>query len=145
MTATLDKKQKEIVAEIPSVSDFSSIYFYTVSSGDDHAYMMILDRVVGLNDTVLADWLNITTRTLRNYKNNNELVLKDNLKEHIILIIALYKHGVEVFETNEKFEQWLATENLLLDHKKPVAFLDTISGIRFIDNRLTALEYGENV
>lgn len=144
-TLALNKRQRSIIDEIPSVSDFSNIYFYTINSDLDTEYISILERIIGLNDKVLSKWLNITPRTFRNYKNNPQLVLKDNIKEHIILILSLYKHGLEVFENVENFEIWLAKKNHLLDNRAPIDFLETISGIKFIDNRLTAMEYGENV
>jgi uncharacterized protein (DUF2384 family) len=53
-------------------------------------------------------------------------------------------HGIEVFGTKEKFEQWLNTENFFFDKKSPVSFLNTVTGIRFVNDRLTAIEYGDN-
>ena len=106
---------------------------------------MLLDSIIGLNDSVLSDWLNITPRTYRNYKQNTDVVLKGNVKEHIVLLLSLYKHGVEVFGNTPDFEHWLTEKNRLLDNEAPYSFLTTVSGIKFIDNRLTALEYGENV
>jgi uncharacterized protein (DUF2384 family) len=144
-TTYLDRNQQKIMDELPMVNDLSGIYFYTARSKSDADYIALLDGFIGLNDQVLSKWLNITTRTFRNYKSNRALVLKDNIKEHIILILSLYKHGTEVFDTVENFEQWLSEKNYLLDNRAPADFLGTISGIRFIDNRLTALEYGENV
>lgn len=142
---TLNKKQRKIIEEIPLVDDFSNVYFYTLKSKLDADYIKILDQIIGLNDSVLARWLNITPRTLRNYKNHPELVLKDTIKEHIILILSLYKHGIEVFDSVEKFELWLSKENYFLNNRAPMDFLETISGLKFIDNRLTAIEFGENV
>lgn len=144
-TATLNKNQKKIIEEIPSLNDFSKIYFYTVQSKFDNDFVKTLDSVIGLNDDILSNWLNITPKTFRNYKKNADLVLKGNIKEHIVLILSLYKHGIEVFGSTVDFEKWLSAENRLLDNEAPSKFLDTVSGIKFIDNRLTALEYGENV
>lgn len=144
-TALLNSRQKRIIEEIPSVGDFSNVYFYTVKSNVDAEFIAILDRIIGLNDTILSKWLNITPRTFRNYKNNDKLVLKDNIKEHIILILSLYKHGIAVFGSVKDFEFWLSQKNYLLDNRAPGDFLETISGIKFIDNRLTAMEFGENV
>ena len=144
-TLSLNNRQKKIIEEIPSVGDFSNVYFYTATAKFDVEFISILDRIIGLSDIILSKWLNITPRTFRNYKNNSELILKDNTKEHIILILSLYKHGVEVFDNVESFEQWLSRKNYLLDNRAPVDFLGTISGIRLIDNRLTAIEFGENV
>jgi len=145
VTGTLDRKQERIIAGIPSVSDFSGIYFYTINNKSNHELVMLLDSIIGLNDSVLSDWLNITPRTYRNYKQNTDVVLKGNVKEHIVLLLSLYKHGVEVFGNTADFEHWLTEKNRLLDNEAPYSFLTTVSGIKFIDNRLTALEYGENV
>lgn len=144
-TALLNSRQRKIIEEIPAVGDFSNVYFYTVKSNEDPEFIAILDRIIGLNDTILSKWLNITPRTFRNYKSNEKLVLKDNIKEHIILILSLYKHGIEVFGNVKDFELWLSQKNYLLDNRAPGDFLETISGIKFIDNRLTAMEFGENV
>lgn len=141
----LNKKQQKIIEEIPAVGDSSLVYFYTTKSKFDTELIKLLDKIIGLNDTILSKWLNITPRTWRNYKNNTDLVLKDNIKEHIILILSLYKHGTEVFDDVMNFELWLSKKNYFLDHKAPSDFLETISGIKFIDNRLTAMEFGENV
>lgn len=127
------------------VGDYSNVYFYTFKSKSDFEFISIFDRVVGLSDIVLSKWLNITPRTFRNYKNNIDLVLRGSIKEHIILILSLYKHGVEVFDNVDNFEKWLSEKNTLLDYRTPSDFLETTSGIKFIDNRLTAMEYGENV
>jgi uncharacterized protein (DUF2384 family) len=60
-------------------------------------------------------------------------------------LLSLMQHGIEVFGSKSDFDQWLATENFFLDGKEPNSFLNTIAGVRFIDDRLTAMEYGDNV
>ena len=62
-----------------------------------------------------------------------------------MLLISLLEHGIDVFDTTENFDKWLLTENFYLDNNPPKDFLDTITGIKFIDDRLTAMEYGDNV
>ncbi|MBS7332778.1 antitoxin Xre/MbcA/ParS toxin-binding domain-containing protein [Faecalibacter bovis] len=143
--ATIElKRRKKIINELPEVNDFTNVYFYVNHYNVDQEYIKLLDELSGLKDEIISKWLNITTRTYRNYKTKN-VSLKDNTKEHLVLILSLYKHGLEVFNTKEEFEQWLTTPNFLLDHKAPMEFLDTVSGLKFIDNRLTAIEFGENV
>ncbi len=139
-----NKEYKSIMEELPVVNEPGSVYFYLSQKNVDNTYIELMDELVSLNDTVIADWLNVTPRTLRNYR-SKDVTLKDNTKEHIISILSLFKHGISVFGTAELFEQWLSAPNFLLDEKKPLEFLDTISGIRLIDNRLTAMEFGENV
>jgi uncharacterized protein (DUF2384 family) len=130
--------------ELPAVRDFSAMYFYMRSHSQDGAFVQLLDQLIGISDKLLAQWLNVTPKTYRSYRSNPNLILKDAIKEHIALLLSLYKHGIAVFGQKESFEKWLTTTNPLLDGQAPEGFLDTITGIQFIDNRLTAMEYGEN-
>ena len=56
----------------------------------------------------------------------------------------LFKHGIEVFGTKENFTNWLEKENFFFDKKAPIEFTKTNIGIKFIDDRLTGIEYGDN-
>ncbi|WP_245826382.1 MbcA/ParS/Xre antitoxin family protein [Spirosoma rigui] len=44
-----------------------------------------------------------------------------------------------------EFDQWLNRKNFFFDNKSPNSFLNTVTGVRFVDDRLTALEHGDNV
>ena len=144
MNVVLDKKTKESIKDIPEIGDLTKIFFYVNNHNVNSQYLNILKELTNLKDDILSNWLNINTRTFRNYRKSN-IVLKDNTKEHIVLLISLYKHGIEVFDSIENFDKWLTTENFLLDKKAPMEFLDTVSGLKFIDDKLTAIEYGDNV
>lgn len=144
MNVVLDKKTKESIKDIPEIGDLTKIFFYVNNHNVNSQYLNILKELTNLKDDILSNWLNINTRTFRNYR-KSDIVLKDNTKEHIVLLISLYKHGIEVFDSIENFDKWLTTENFLLDKKAPMDFLDTVSGLKFIDDKLTAIEYGDNV
>ena len=144
MNVVLDKKTKESIKDIPEIGDLTKIFFYVNNHNVNSQYLNILKELTNLKDDILSNWLNINTRTFRNYR-KSDIALKDNTKEHIVLLISLYKHGIEVFDSIENFDKWLTTENFLLDKKAPMEFLDTVSGLKFIDDKLTALEYGDNV
>lgn len=137
------KEYQRVERELPSVNEPMSMYLY-LNKPASNPIIKILDDLIGLNDEVISKWLNITTRTFRNYK-TKETEIKENTKEHIVSILSLYKHGMEVFDSKNEFENWLTLKNTFLDNQAPMDFMDTISGIQFIDNRLTAMEFGENV
>ncbi len=134
---------KDIARDLPMVNESAAMYHYTTKMNIGTSYIKVLDKVVTLTDDVISRWLNITPRTFRNYK-TKDVLLKDNTREHVVFLLSLYKHGIEVFESKDKFEKWLMQENFFLDQKAPMDFLETISGIRLIDGRLTAMEFGEN-
>ena len=106
--------------------------------------VQVLKNYIQLEDETLSDWLNVSVKTFRNYK-KTDAELKENIKEQIILLISLFKHGKEVFGTTDQFIDWMKIDNPFLDYSKPIDYLNTITGIRFINDRLTAIEYGDNV
>ncbi|MEO6980176.1 MAG: MbcA/ParS/Xre antitoxin family protein [Mucilaginibacter sp.] len=57
----------------------------------------------------------------------------------------LLKHGIEVLGTEEEFIKWLNAINFFFDKKAPIEFINTDKGVKFIDDRLTGIEYGDNV
>jgi uncharacterized protein (DUF2384 family) len=132
------------IAEIPEIGNFTKILFYLRNNNINWKYFNYLKEITTLSDEIISAWLNINSKTLRAYR-KPESVSKENIKEHLVLLISLYEHGIEVFETKENFDKWLLTNNYFLDNKPPKDFLDTVSGIKFIDDQLTAIEYGDNV
>jgi len=107
-------------------------------------YLTSLKGLSGLKDETLSASLNLNIKTFRNYK-MTPLPLKPHLQEHVFALLALYRHGISVFGTHEQFNKWMDKPNYFFDDDSPVNFLTTISGILFVDNRLTAMEYGDNV
>ena len=132
------------IAEIPEIGNFTKILFYLRNNNINWKYFNYFKEITTLSDEIISAWLNINPKTLRAYR-KPESVSKENIKEHLVLLISLYEHGIDVFETKENFDKWLLTNNYFLDNKSPKDFLDTVTGIKFIDDQLTAIEYGDNV
>ena len=106
--------------------------------------MQTLKESTQFNDEVLSNWLNISVKTFRSYK-KPEQEINATIKEHVLLLLSLIQHGKKVFGSMQKFEEWLKKENFYFNAKAPIEYLNTITGIRFIDDRLTAMEYGDNI
>lgn len=135
--------EKESLKNIPSKVDTSEILKLVKSDGEPRGYFSILKHLTNEDDEKISGWLNISVKTFRNHKKRNKAI-KPLLMEHAIMLISLFKHGIDIFGNQFQFRQWLEKENFYFDRKAPIRFIDTISGIQFIDNRLTALEYGDN-
>ena len=108
------------------------------------SYMAKLKESAALQDEIISDLLNISVRTFRNYK-KPESRFKDNIKEKVILLLSLFEHGNDIFGSSEEFYNWLNSENFFFDDTIPITFLNTVTGIRYVDDRLTAMEYGDNI
>lgn len=137
-------KYDRVLKSVPNRISDSEILNLLQTNDINWEYIDTIKEMTDLNDEVISLWLNISVRSFRSYRQSNSR-LKENLKEHIIVLLSLIKHGIQVFGSKDGFDQWLTTENFFLDSKTPVAFLNTVTGIRFIDDRLTAMEFGDNV
>lgn len=107
-------------------------------------YLSDLKEMSGLKDETLSDSLNMNIKTFRSYK-MTPLPMKPHLQEHVFAMLSLYQHGIQIFGSYKKFNEWMEKTNFFFDNDKPISFLTTISGIKHIDNRLTAMQYGDNV
>ncbi len=141
---TTASKHKNILSNVPDKMSDIEILNMLQTGKISWEYIDTIKELTNLNDETISVWLNVSTRSFRSYRQTN-VKLKESIKEHIIVLLSLIKHGIRVFGSKERFDKWLTSENFFLDCKAPVVFLNTITGIRFIDDRLTAMEYGDNV
>ena len=116
-----------------------------MANKDGKKYFDSLKVYTQANDKEISNWLGLSERTYGTYKRARSVEFKPQLQEHILMILALLKHGKEVFGTFEQFKLWLDAKNIFFDKKAPIEFLTTASGLKFVDDRLTAMEYGDNV
>lgn len=133
-----------LLKTIPSRVDAGKTLGIIKSGNVGPQHLQALKSLTSFNDEKISDWLDISVKTYRLYKKPHT-VIKERIKEHAVMALSLIKHGLEVFGTRENFISWMETENFFFDKKAPIEFMDTNSGIKFIDDRLTALAYGDNV
>lgn len=136
--------ESAIINEVPRQINDSEILYFLHNKDINWQYVNAIKSLTEFNDNIISDWLNLSVKTFREYRKPNS-IFKENVKEHVLLLLALIKHGIEVFGSPKTFENWLNTKNFYFDNEKPETFLNTVTGIKFIDDRLTAMEYGDNV
>ncbi len=109
----------------------------------DKSYLQDIKDISNLPDGTLSQLLDVTAKTFKTYLTGKS-IFKESIQEQILLLLNLYKHGFHVFSSEVNFQQWLERPNFYLDQKRPLDFLVSKSGISFIDDQLTAIQYGEN-
>jgi|WetSurMetagenome_2_1015567.scaffolds.fasta_scaffold168931_3 hypothetical protein len=138
------KDYKEVdLQDIPLRLSEPEVVYALRNRDVDGCYLMSLKDQGGVSGEALSRWLHITPKTLRSYM-KLESPLGENLKEQVLLLASLFRHGAEVFASPEGFIRWLHAPNFYLDGSAPETFLNTVSGIRFVDDRLYGLEFGDN-
>jgi len=111
------------------------------SSAPNH--IQYLKKNTGATDDTIAYWLNVNVKTYRSYR-GADVSLKPDIKEHLIILAAIVRHGTQVFGSGHAFGQWLHADNFMLGGQKPSDLLNTNSGVRMVDDRLTGMEFGDN-
>jgi hypothetical protein len=133
MARTENLNENVILESVPKNINDSEILHLLYSADINWQYLSALKNYTDFKDDTISDWLNISVKTFREYKKP-----QSSFKEII-------RHGVDVFGSVKEFDLWLNQENFFFDNKAPISYMNTITGIRYIDDRLTALEYGDNV
>ena len=94
-------------------------------------------------DDMIAYWLNVNVKTYRGYR-DGKADLRPDVIEHLVMLTSLARHGELIFGDGGSFGQWLTTDNFMLGQRRPADLLNTNSGVRLVDDRLTGMEYGDN-
>ena len=102
------------------------------------------EKMLAFSSFTLPEWstiLHLTPRSLQRYKQQKQTF--DPLQsEKIIQIILLFKKGISVFGTKEKFDTWLNSNIVSLGGIKPKEVLDSAFGIEWIKEELGRIEHG---
>lgn len=139
-----EKKIGVLIDKIPARINPAQTLKIIHNSQIDARHIVAIKELSSLSDADISYCLNFNVKTFRKYR-DEKTPMSPNLKEHTVMLLALMKHGLELFGTGEKFSTWLKTENFFFDKRPPLEYLDKISGILFVDDRLTAMEFGDNV
>lgn len=107
-------------------------------------YVIIDDNI---NSTILDETKIVKTGTFVGItKEDSQKAIKilNNTNEFNELQNNLYKLGEEVFGDKKYFTQWLNSENFYFDNKKPIEWTNSMEGLKFINDRLIGMQYGDN-
>jgi uncharacterized protein (DUF2384 family) len=145
---TAEKTLKEIPSKVEPNETLRLVHRFDSFSVAKRAtemmkYFSLLKLLSKAEDKEISQWLDLSEKTYRTHKTTGK-VTRPLLQEHIVTLLSLFKHGRKIFGSPERFKDWLNKENFHFNKKAPITFIDTISGIKFIDDRLTGLEYGDN-
>ena len=133
-----------LLKDVPGHINDSEILNLLYTREVNWQHVNAIKTLTDFNDGVISDWLNVSVKTFREYK-KPPTSFKENVKEQVLLLLSLIKHGIDVFGSVKEFDQWLNRNNFYFDNKAPNDYLNTVTGVKFVDDRLTAMEYGDNV
>ncbi|WP_461042262.1 type II RES/Xre toxin-antitoxin system antitoxin [Spirosoma harenae] len=97
--------------------------------------------LAGLTDREMARVLNLSERTLHRIQPSARL--DSNASERLLLLEALIRHGLDVFdERPEVLSRWLRVPLPELRQQAPLTLLDTVTGFGMVHTVLGRIEHG---
>lgn len=108
--------------------------------GIPKSILLSIAHECGLSLKQLSTYLGISPRTIQE-KNLSQLIAP-NPSERALFIANLFKQGIEIFGSQDKFHNWLNSENPAMGNEIPASYLKTFSGIQLVMDELNAIEYG---
>jgi putative toxin-antitoxin system antitoxin component (TIGR02293 family) len=97
-------------------------------------------KLTGLTQIEFSNYINLTTRAIQRKDENEKLSI--TISEKALLISNLYCKGSDVLGSIDNFKEWMDTTNYALGNIKPKEYLDTYSGIEFLNDELGRMEHG---
>jgi len=88
----------------------------------------------------LAKALSVTRATLINKKKQEKF--NAALSERIIGLADIYSYGYDVFENEERFNEWMLKPNRALNGKMPFDLMDNQFGREEVKNIIGRIDYG---
>jgi len=96
----------------------------------------------GFSHDEFQETFKTTVKTIQNYATRN-LSLDAALSEKLLKSFALFDKGVEIFGTADSFHRWLNKPAYGLGFQVPMLLMDTITGIKLIEEELIRIEFGD--
>ncbi len=97
-------------------------------------------EAVKMPEKILAGILNLSARTISNYKEQQK-VLEPVYGEHLLKLISLFEKGESIFRNIDEFNYWLR-KPFWNSHETPLDWINTPGGVDLVIEELDKLAQG---
>lgn len=94
---TTTETEKAILEKVPQHLGDAEVLLFMEQHTIDSSYVEAIRQLTRYKDDDISTWLNISPRTMRNYRSLPRLKIKKSTAEQLLLLLALFKHGNQVF------------------------------------------------
>src|SRR5215218_1620573 len=101
MVKTRGNAETMILEGVPGHINDSEILQLLYTTDINWKHVNAIKNLTDFNDDIISDWLNISVRTFRAYR-KPENTFKENVKEQVLLLLSLIKHGINLFGSVKK-------------------------------------------
>lgn len=141
MRTTVEKPNPSLKAKFMDL-DLASNFAIVISARKGLQPKVFYDfaAAIKMSEKNLADLLNLSSRTISNYKDSKRK-LDPPYGEHLLKMIALFEKGEQIFGKVEEFNYWLQ-KPFWNSNEKPSDWLSTGGGVDLLNEELDKLAQG---
>jgi putative toxin-antitoxin system antitoxin component (TIGR02293 family) len=133
------KQQASLEGKFENLDDLSNLVQLAMKGVKPKVFYHFAN-ITGIPDKYLAELINISPKTLSNYKERNKS-LEPVKGEHLLKLIKLFKKGEAILGTLDEFQAWLFKPGLHAE--KPLFdWLFTPGGVDLVSQELDRIAYG---
>lgn len=114
--------------------------FVAATKGVKATVFYELAEVAGMSEKDLASTINLSARTVSNYRDSKKS-FEPVYGEHLLKLIALYMKGEEIFGSVSEFKYWL-NKPLWKSSNKPMDWLITPGGVEMAMEEVEKIAQG---
>ena len=118
------------------------LIIHSIRRGISYSFFNKIKSNSPFSDAEWADFLNLSTKSLQRYKNEEKFVFKPIHSEKIIELAEVTNFGNEVFDTIQDFYTWLNTHSIALGNMKPLELLKNSYGKEMVMDELHRIDQG---
>lgn len=123
------------------VSIGSSIRLLIGEIGIPSSIAQTMGEHLGFTQAQTSKLVGVSEKTFRNHIKNDK-DLKGLEADLFASIYELIQQGQLTFKDEDKFRQWLNTKSESLNFKRPIDYLETVTGVNFLIDQLKKIRNG---
>lgn len=115
---------------------------HSIRNGIPYSLFMHIKEITPFTEKDWAAFLNLSTKSLQRYKNEENHIFKPVHSEKIIELAEVTNLGKKVFDSFDQFYLWLNTPLFALGNMKPIELLKDSYGKEMVVNELNRIDQG---
>lgn len=115
---------------------------HAIRDGIPYSLFKHIKEITPFTEKDWASFLNLSTKSLQRYKNEENHLFKSVHTEKIIALAEVTNLGKEVFDSFGQFYLWLNTPLFALGDMKPIELLKDSYGKEMVVNELNRIDQG---
>lgn len=138
---TFDKSSTDDLT-ISNFFENKMLVIHSIRRGLSYRLFDSIKEITPFTEEDWADYLDLSLRTLQRHKNENKYHFKSIHSEKILELAEVTNFGKEVFNSKEKFYEWLNLPSFALGNLQPSELLKDSYGKELVMAELNRIDQG---